>query len=363
VSEHAICHSGLPPKWAGTLLSENRGNAETLPDFMYFDLYPDATEADLADALRIQQRRFAGAAADASVLEREKPLALAEVTHLEKARTGSRDHLGKFAWSAFRQIAFHGASEVPFRERTAAITTQDVERFRAANFKTSMAMLTIVGDLDPAAVRRLIPDPWLTGRPAPPPAPFAIKHGSLKGSWDVTSHQFFMAWPVVEPSQAAHPALTVLSQLLSMRLASATNVRNLARGPAHVHADAGGFFVIQLALRSPDGGDAVAAEIRSVLDATATGEIRDRTLKNLQTAVRMLAAIGVDVGYPNHLRRKVMVHGNHELSRMRATLTWDQRPEDYCARADRVTAEDVKTAIKQYLAPEKATIVTIAGKE
>jgi hypothetical protein len=48
---------------------------------------------------------------------------------------------------------------------------------------------------------------------------------------------------------------------------------------------------------------------------------------------------------------------------MRATLAWDQSPEDYCARTDKVGAEAIKAAVRTWLAPDKAAVVTIAGKE
>jgi hypothetical protein len=129
-----------------------------------------------------------------------------------------------------------------------------------------------------------------------------------------------------------------------------------------VHADVGGLFVIQAPLKSKDGSEALAAAIGKLLDAIVLDETLLKSTKSFRKSLREAVGLG-PVGYPPGLREKIMAHANQELWRMRATLAWDQSPEEYCARVDAVTPEDVAAAFKKYLAPEKATVVTIIGKD
>jgi predicted Zn-dependent peptidase len=365
ISEHAIFHSighdeggKLVDEW----LAEGRANAETLPDLMYFDLSPPA--GAVGSAIAIQYRRFTGGYATPAVMDREIPRALSEVTGLEAARTERRDLLGKFAWSAFTQIALRGTTDVPFKEKTLEIGWGMVDAFRQRTFYPGSAMLTVVGDIDPDEVRSMINPSW-TGQQREHKAERrpALRPGSLKGSWDVASHQFFMAWEAPPPADRAHPALTVFSRVLAGSLMASADLRRLTRGVAAAEADAGGLFVIHVPLKSPARGEDAAAEIRKIIAAFGSDGAPSRAITGAQAAVRELAGLVPKVTYPPNIPRKILVHANLELWRMRATLAWDQAPEDYCARADKIGAADIKAAIKTWLAPDKAAIVTIIGKE
>jgi predicted Zn-dependent peptidase len=345
--------------------AEGRATAETLPEMMYFDLYPKRDE--LRTALMIQLQRLFPVAADEAVLEREKPIALSEVTGLEKSRTAAMDGLGKFAWSAFTQAAFHGASEVPFKAHTALITRDEVQSFWGAErFRPDRAMLTIAGNVDVDTVdaeldaifkkitASIMTEPWT---PSPP------KLGPVKTSWDVGSHQAFVAWPGPPPSHPDHPALAVFARVLATRVVLSHDLRAAARQPVLVHGDVGGMFVVQAPLQAADGGETFAIGVKKAVDfsTTAQGLL---LLKTAKSTVRVNSGFApAAIEYPPSLPRRIMVHANYELARMRVTLTAGQTAEEYCARVDAVTAEQVQTAAKTWLAPERATVVTIAGKE
>ena len=333
ISEHGVFHSiGEDTQW-GKLVAqwhgEGRANAETLPDFMYFDLYPPEGIAHGARLpIEIQYQRFVGGYSPPSVMDREIPLALSEVTGLEALRTEKLDRLGKFAWSAFTQAALRGISDVPFKSRTTEISWAMIDAFRQRTFYPGAAMLTVVGDFDPEEVRRMIDPSWLPhhrehkAEPRP-----KLRPGTVQGKWDVASDQFFMAWPAPPPSDPAHPALAVFAQLLQQRLSLAPAVMKLRRQPLFVFGDVGGFFAIQTPLKTANGGEALAAEIRKAIDALAADEGALRALKNVKAGLRASAGIlSGPIQYPPALSRKVLAHANIELARMRATLAWTSPP-------------------------------------
>src|SRR5262245_3329631 len=130
---------GAIARWYGA----GRANAETLADFMYFDLRVETAEVPLA--VRAQAARLAGRNFDPEVLKREIPRALGELEHLESQKKG---FTSKFALMALAQVAFHGRSEVPFRERTRAFTVEDVKAFHERTFRPDRAMLVVAGGFD-----------------------------------------------------------------------------------------------------------------------------------------------------------------------------------------------------------------------
>jgi predicted Zn-dependent peptidase len=369
ISEHAIFHSLGEDSQLGKLVAEwqakGMANAETLPELMYFDLQPPA-DVPLRLAIQAQYQRFVGGGyAPPSVMEREIPRALSEVTTLEASRTDKLDFLGKFAWSAFTQIALRGATAVPFKARSEEITWAMVSEFRERTFYPGAGMLTVVGDFDPEALRPAIDPGWTPkqrkNQAEPRPK---LRPGAVQGTWDVASHQFFMAWPAPPPSDPAHPALSVFSHLMFPRLLMSPALSKAARQSVGLHADVGGMFVIQVPLKRSDDGPNAAAAIAASFEALSKEKSAFRSLKAAQASVRSLAGItSGEIQYPPRLSRKILAHANLELARMRATLAWDQSPEDYCARADKVTAADIQAAVKTWLAPDKAAIVTVTGKE
>ena len=375
ISEHVLFHSmgskyerreespiaKLVDQW----FAEGRANAETLPELMYFDIYPKSS--DLVTALTVQIARGLGTV-DTRVLEREKPIALSEVTGLEASRTAQIDPLVKFAWCPFTQAAMHGLNDVPLHEFTSYLTPDSIRAFcLSTRFRLDRAMLVVFGDVDPLIVEdelgAALDKMTIVLRSDPLPNQ-PINPGAVKATWDVASHQFFMAWPAPPPSDPAHPALSLLAQLLQQRLGFSPAISKLKRQPLLVYSDLSGLFVIQSPLKSKDDGDAFAVEVRKAIDALAADEGALGALKNARANLR--ASAGILTGpmqYPPALPRKIIAHTNVEIARMRAAFAWDQSPEDYGARADKVTGPEIKAAMKTWLAPEKAAIVTIVGKE
>jgi predicted Zn-dependent peptidase len=262
----------------------------------------------------------------------------------------------------------HGVKEVPLHEFTNYLTPDSIRAFcLGMRFRLDRAMLVVFGDVDPLVVEdelgAALDKMTIVLRDDPIPNQ-SINAGAIKATWDVASHQFFMAWPAPPPSDPAHPALSLLAQLLQQRLGFSPVIAKLRRQPLLVYSDLSGLFVIQSPLKSKDDGDALAVEVRKAIDVLAADEGALRALKNARADLR--ASAGILPGpmqYPPTLPRKIVAHTNLEIARMRATFAWDQSPEDYCARADKVTGPEIQAAMKTWLAPEKAAIVTIVGKE
>ena len=99
-------------------------NGETLADFMYLDLHVAAEELPLA--LRVQAARLGAVEFSKETLAREIPRTLQEIEFLETSEFGGT---GKFALGPFVQAAFHGATDVPMKAKTRAITVDQVTAF------------------------------------------------------------------------------------------------------------------------------------------------------------------------------------------------------------------------------------------
>ena len=216
-------------------------------------------------------------------------------------------------------------------------------------------MLAVIGDFDAPSARRTIES--LFARPAisesRPASRPSLRPGSFEGFWDVRSHQLFMFWPAPSPPEKSHPAMSLLAPLLRSALKRSSEIAKEVL-EVKVHEDAGGFFVIQTPLRTQTSGSDVAREIGKVLGTIAADPLRylDATKDELRSGwlIPDLASAPMEV-------------------RSRCPRSPARDPPDRRVSRDVRGArrgrhpDDIHAAIKTYLAPEKATIVTIAGKE
>lgn len=349
----------LVPRWMSA-----GSDSETTPSSMSFDIRPKPSEVRLA--LRVLANGFFDPEFDPATIERLKGEAREAVEFSESDQR--MDPLGKVAWSPCKQIAFHSASIVRFKNVAPEVNATAVAAFIRRTFRTERAMLTVVGDFDPVATKRWVEESFgktATGsRPVAESRP-AMTGGQLRGSWDVASHRFFMMWPGAPFADRAYPALEILADEMSLRLASSPEVGVLLREETwpSVVADACGFLVVQAPLRAEKGGPLLAAEIAKLLEALAKDPLQ--ALEQRKQTIRVESGTGaLHVGAarlaPNApLDSRMLV----ERRRMLFTLRCGEPPERYLARVDAVTADDIHAAIKAWLPPEKATILTIAGKE
>jgi len=241
-----------------------------------------------------------------------------------------------------------------------AVTPAAIEAFHDRTFRPERAMLSVVGTVDAAAVRKIVETrfgrkprsarPALDSRPTPNP-------GVADGTWDLASHQLLMLWPLPPAAEKSRPALEIVAQDLPKKMSNSGEVARLAknaRGNDHlVRADAAGFFSVQLPLRCKTDGPALAREVSRLLTTIAYDPARNP----------VLARAGFEYGRAAGMTIPPTMVPALEHNRVRKTLAWGESVDAYCDRIGRLTADDVHSAIKQYLTPDKATIVTIAGKE
>jgi predicted Zn-dependent peptidase len=332
------------------------------PSSLSFEFQPKSSE--LRSALGVLANAFFHPDFDPATIERLKSDSRDEVAFLEDGSRQS-DSLGPLAWSACKQIAFHSASSVRFKEIAPEVNAAAIASFIRRTFRPERTMLTLVGDFDRAAAKRWVEESFGKPRAAPPPVAESrprLKAGHIRGSWDVAGHQFFMMWPGAPLADRSYPALELLAAVMSLRFTlsgAATPLLSSDEPGVYLSAvaDASGFFVVHAPLRSEKNGRLLAAEVVKMLDVLAKDPLRDLAetkdliRKSSGTAPRPAADVPLDL-------RVVDEHW-----RMEFTLRCGEAPERYLVRLDAVTPDDVHAAIKQYLTPETATIVTIAGKE
>jgi predicted Zn-dependent peptidase len=339
-------------KW----FAAGRANAETLADWMYFDLRVPAE--DLAPALRVQAARLAHAGTDAATLAREVPRALAELESLQGPGPGGT---GKFALSALVQAALHGRREIAMATASRAFTPDDVREFQTRVLRPDRAVLSLVGDVDPSTARAAvekafapIPKPKLPPVPRPVPKP-----GRIDASWDASTAHVLVAWPAPPAAHADHPALTAASLVLAQRLFADAEIGALAKLPL-VQNDVDGFFLVNAQAKNP--GDVEALEAK-ILDRVArlekTGGVTDGEVRATCGQLEQIAGpIDVDtMPLPPNVSRS-LARANIELQRAMRGAQWGDLAA-YSKRLAGVDAKAVREAVARWLDAKKATIVRL----
>src|SRR5262245_18588144 len=307
-SEEAAAIAG----WYGA----GRANAETLADFMYFDLRVEPAEVPLA--VRVQAARLAGRNFDPEVLKREIPRALGELENLESQKKG---FTSKFALMALAQVGFHGRSEIPFRERTRAYTVEDVQAFHEQHFRPDRAMLVVAGGFDPAVVRPVVEEAFgkIAKPGAPPPKRGAPRSG--RGTWDGATSHLLLAWSAPGPGDPDLAATLVASSLFMTRLAADPEIRKAARSTL-VHGDAEGLLLVQMTELEAEGAKPEAL-VSLVVDRAAgmarPGGISEGEFRATRDGLVALSKERPLPPSPARVSRAAAL-GNLELQRMRYAL-------------------------------------------
>jgi zinc protease len=335
-------------RWYGA----GRANGETLAGLMYFDLRVETAEVPLA--VRVQAARLAGRNFDPEVLKREIPRALGELEHLESQRGG---FTSKFALMALAQVAFHGRSEVPFRERTKAFTVEDVRAFHERTFRPDRAMLVVAGGFDPSVVRPVVEEAF--GKIPKPEAPPA-KRGppqSGRGTWDGATSHLLLAWPAPGPGEPDLAATLVASSVLTMRLAADPAIKKGARSSL-VQGDAEGLLLVQMTELVEANPDAL---LSSVLDRATglarPGGVADGEFRSARDEIVALTKERRLPPLPPNVPRSTAL-GNMELQRMRFALPLG----DLGALAASLEALDLgrfQAVVVQRLAKAKPAVVRL----
>lgn len=336
---------------------QGQANAETLADFMYFDLQVPADE--LALALRVQAGRFSADDFTAELLAREVPRTLSEIDFVERSALGGP---AKFALAPFVQVALHNNPvAAPIRARTRAMTLDQVRAFHRRTFRPDRAILVVIGDFDPAAVRPEITKAFgAIPRPdkAPPVRP-ALRAGDHKATWDVKTRHLLLAWPAPTSDHADHPALTLAAQELQTRLWWDGELQKRTKIPL-VSNDQEGMFLVNVQLKPDADPAAVKAKLLERVAALA-----DSKKLPDDAVTRALAQFRTQTEPPDLTKgripkgmSKILIMLNAELQRLRWEIVCNDLTA-YTQRLAETKPEAVRAAAARHLAADKACVVQL----
>jgi zinc protease len=340
-------------RWSGA----GQANAETLADFMYFDLQVSPKELPLA--LRVQAARLNGIDYSRETLAREIPRTLAEVEFLEKAEQGGT---AKFALAPFVQAVRHGQAEVPLKAITRGLTIDQVRAFHDQTFRPDRAILSVVGDIDAVAARKEI-ERLFGAIPKPanevPAVPALPEPGLRTVRWDVQTQHVILAWPAPAATEADHAALTLLSFLLMGQLFGDAKVSALAKLPL-VANDAEGIFLINAEARQVEDLKALQTRLLERVAQVATPDsLKETEFQQLRMALlQSLRPTDLEkVPLPANVSRSLAA-GNMELQLISKEIVWGDLA-DYAKRLEALDAAAVRATAARRLDPKKAIIVQV----
>jgi zinc protease len=361
VTEHLVVFGARPgseeQKAVARWYAAGQANAETLADFMYFDLHVPPEELDLA--LRVQAGRLAGAQLSRETLGQEIPRTLAEIDFLERSEVGGT---GKFAFCPFVQAAFHGATDARLKARTRAMTREQVQTLYERTFRADRASLYIIGDLKPAEARKAVEAAF---RAVPKQSTTALeararpKSGTRTVRWDATTRHLVLGWPAPASSDPDHRALTLASFVLMQRLYMDTEIAPLAKMP-FVSNEVEGFFLVNVQAKPSADIDALKDLLLKKVTRLASPEgLGDADLAQARLVFAQLTQpVNLDaVPLPPNVS-KMMARANIELQKMMREAVWGDLP-GYAKRVAALDAAGVRAALRRHLGAEGAVIVRI----
>jgi predicted Zn-dependent peptidase len=319
-----------------------------------FEIWPKPDE--VPTAIEALAERFFNPTLDPAAWKVLRPRVLAVTLASHADTPEGLEAMATSAWSACNQIAFHSETEVRFEAPSPLIDPSSIRAFHRATFRPERAMITVLGDFDVGAAKKRIEE--LLAKPGAvesrPASRRTLAQGTREGSWDVPSHHLFMLWPAPSPQEKTYAALRLFAPVLRAALKKSSEVVKHVR-QVSVFGDAGGLFVIQAPLRARNGSAEAVRAIRSVLAANAAEPFR--YLDVTKDELRRNAAIHEFPGAPLETRVAPT------RARMLDVLRTGGPFEAYAARVEAVTSDEIHAAMKTWLTPEKATIVTVVGKE
>ncbi len=355
VTEHATVFDLGDPSLAQTVndwFPQGRANAETLGEFMYFDLH--GKRADLPTALAIDAARLGGMNYTAATLEREIPRALSEVDHLRQVPGG----MGKFALIPFTQAALFGQTRVPLYQRTKTIGVDDVRGFHDRCFGVESARLVVIGDFDVAQTRRDVENRFATSAKAkapPPPRP-AIAPGKRRVHWDVSARHWFIVWQLPALDEADYAALYLGGRLLQERL---FNSPDRAASRPLVQTDFDRMLVVGCEASAANSFETLPKRILGEVDRLGQpGALDETTLRSFCDQLERFQKTDLgSVPLPAGMTR-TMGRTNIELQRLTVEMVAGDFDE-FLAKLRTVSATAVQAAISKRLSADRACIVEV----
>ncbi|HVZ73785.1 MAG TPA: pitrilysin family protein [Polyangia bacterium] len=350
----------VPPEEHARLLKEVGGqsNAFTTEDFTaYHETVPPSY---VGFAMQLEAERMRHLKLLPSTIDSER-----KVVEEEKRLRVDNDPIGK-ALERFRLLAYekhpYNWTAIGTIEDLEKVTPADCQKFYDTYYQPNNATLIVVGDVDEAAVRKLVEQHFgpIPRGPEPPRAkaiePPQTKRREETLKLDVQLPVVVGGYHIPRASDADVPALEVLAAILSggessrlyQRLVRKEHLAIAAGGLAEVLEDPGLFIVYAGYLPDRDG----ATVEKALLDEIAKARARGVTAAELEKAKNQLAAgfiFGLETvdGVARELGEYQYVQGD-----------WREFPKG-ASRYLAVTAADVERVAQKYLVDTNLTLVRL----
>jgi zinc protease len=323
-----------------------------------------STTAKYPEVLAILEDMLVNPALPADALERLQARTLVSLTQ-------AKDQTGAIAGRVFPKVLYteaHPYGRAITEASVKAITRDDVVAFHKAYFTPGHALITVVGDVDPAAVRRTVERvlaPWPAGGSAPSftyptvktPAATTIylvdKPGAAQSS-------FALGIPGPARDTPDFFALQVLNTILGGQFQSRLNA-NLREQKGYSYGVGSGFAFGKGPGAFEAGGDIVTAKTDSALlefmkELRGIRGARPITDEELQTAKELLVQ-----RLPQSFGSVSSVNGSI------TNIYVNGLPQDYYQRyADRVAAvtrDDLYRVANQYIDVDHLAIVIVGDRK
>jgi zinc protease len=289
-------------------------------------------------------------------LEREKLALLGEIRRM-------KDSMYPNAMDQFNQACFgnqaYGLPSVGFQESIEKFTPQQVRDWHSQWVCSSNAVISIVGDADNNALKDYAE--WIlsdmpSGSPFQYPVNFYLSPGESTVSYNRKQTASVMGFPGASMKNDDRHALDVLAEISSGLAGRFFQAVRGEKGLAYaVHAshrakkDCGNFLTYTAT--SPEKEIMAREIILQECDRFCNEMVSDEELSAAKTAIEGTMLIGLQ-----SYGAQTAIHAYH-----RAYDLPDNEMENYLARVNKVTADELmETAIK-YLRPDKVWIGTVRG--
>ena len=356
VLEHMF-FKGTPSRGVGAIARATKAaggylNASTSYDHTnYFTVLP----ADgLAAALEIQSDALRNALIDADELARELQVIIQEAKRkLDTASAVTHETLHELMFDRHRIRRWR----IGYESELAKLTRDDLWQYYRSRYVPARTIVSIVGAIEPDGTlelaRRFYGD-WAPAPGADDPSPTepgrtGVRVRTLRA--DVAQAELVFGWRGVPPLDPAAPALDLAASILATGRGSRL-YRSLREAGLATYVYAHHYTPTELGVMSvgaelaPEHVRAVTAGVAETINALAMSGPTVAELERARTLLlaRWVRGLESTDGRASALAAAEALDGVHQLDREYAAL-------------ERVTADDVRTAVARYLHPDNVSAI------
>ncbi len=357
---HLIEH--LTIRTTGPVADYRRRNGETFHDAMHLDAL--GPQVEWQAALDLQFKWLSGMRFSIASFEEEVPNALSEID-----ATLKNQFTHKWATAAWNQVVRHGAPHVAVRGALESAALQEVENYRNRHFLDfRRTVLCVIGSVPPEIARRTITKRFsgLTSNAEGPPR--ATRDlGTTRGiaaTWDLPARHYIETYPAPADDHPDYPALYVASFLLRARLYSDPALKKHA---VHTLCDLDlrtperTYFQVSASLKSGGSAELAKKRIGEILAAGIPAAANERIppiAAQLAHKLRQPADVGKALQAKPPNLTDAMFHANIAVQWAILEFRYGDLRAQIADAVEAVTADDLRRAIRNHLAPAKRVSLT-----